>query len=449
MAAARVRGPHGEGPALEDIQGWRVLLHPVHELQLVRLAAFVRPYRAQAAASLVAMVVVTLTALAVPYLVKIAIDSGIAVKDMRVVEVVIVAFLALAGLNLAASYLETYLVNWVGERVILDLRRALFAHIQKLSLDFFSQQKTGWIVSRLTNDIDALDQLVTDGVTTLVTSSLTLIGAVILLFVLDWRLALATMVILPPVILATVVFRSKSARSYAKVRDKIAGVSAHLQESIAGVRVVQAFRREQSDYERFAEANAAYRQANWETVVQSGFYFPFVEFMSAVGIVIVLWYGGVLQSHAALEIGVLVAFVGYLASFFDPIQQLSQLYNTFQASMAAVRKVYTVLDTEPDMTDAPHAHPLPEALGEVRFEHVDFAYGQGRDATPLVVPGERQLPGRPRAAAAGSKASAPASAEPAAPSGRRTTCSTTSTSRSRRGRPSRWSGRREPASRRS
>jgi ABC-type multidrug transport system fused ATPase/permease subunit len=356
----------------------------------VRLAAFVRPHRAQAAASLVAMVVVTLTALAVPYLVKIAIDSGIAVKDMRVVELVIVAFLALAGLNLAASYLETYLVNWVGERVILDLRRALFAHIQKLSLDFFSQQKTGWIVSRLTNDIDALDQLVTDGVTTLVTSSLTLIGAVILLFVLDWRLALATMVILPPVIVATVVFRSKSARSYAKVRDKIAGVSAHLQESIAGVRVVQAFRREQSDFERFAEANAAYRGANWETVVQSGFYFPFVEFMSAVGVVIVLWYGGVLQSHAALEIGVLVAFVGYLASFFDPIQQLSQLYNTFQASMAAVRKVYTVLDTEPDMTDAPHAHPLPEALGEVRFEHVDFAYGEGRDAAPLVVPGERQ-----------------------------------------------------------
>ena len=387
MAAARARGPHGEGPALEDIQGWRVLLHPVRELQLVRLAAFVRPYRARAAASLVAMVVVTLTALAVPYLVKIAIDSGIAADDMRVVELVIVAFLVLAGVNLAASYLQTYLVNWVGERVILDLRRALFAHIQKLSLDFFSQQKTGWIVSRLTNDIDALDQLVTEGVTTLVTSSLTLIGAVVFLFILDWRLALAIMVILPPVIVATVVFRSKSARSYAKVRDKIAGVSAHLQESIAGVRVVQAFRREQSDYARFAEANAAYRQANWETVVQSGVYFPFVEFMSALGIVIVLWYGGVLQSHGALQIGVLVAFVGYLASFFDPIQQLSQLYNTFQASMAAVRKVYTVLDTEPDMTDSPLARPLPEVRGKVRFEHVSFAYGQGGDAAPLIGPG--------------------------------------------------------------
>ena len=373
--AARQHGPHGEGPSLEDIQGWRALLHPVRELKLVRLAALVRPYRARAAAGVVAMVVVTLSTLAVPYLVKIAIDSGIAKHDLRVVEWVIVAFLALALTNLAASYIETYLVNWVGERVILDLRRTLFAHIQKLSLDFFSRQKTGWIVSRLTNDIDALDQLVTDGVTTLVTNSLTLVGAVAFLFYLDARLALATLVILPPVVVATMVFRSHSARSYAKVRDKIAGVSAHLQESIAGVRVVQAFRREARDYARFAQANADYRQANWETVVQSGYFFPFIELMSAAGIVIVLWYGGLLAVRGALEIGVLVAFVGYLASFFDPVQQLSQLYNTFQASMAAVKKVYTVLDTEPDLRDAPGARALPDVRGEVRFEHVSFAYG--------------------------------------------------------------------------
>jgi ABC-type multidrug transport system fused ATPase/permease subunit len=400
MAVSRVHGPHGEGPALEDIRGWSVLLHPVHELQLVRLAAFVRPYRARAAASLVAMVIVTVTALAVPYLVKVVIDSGIAKGDMRTVELVIVAFLALASVNLGASYLETYLVNWVGERVIFDLRRALFAHIQKLSLDFFSQQKTGWIVSRLTNDIDALDQLVTDGVTTLVTSSLTLVGAVVFLFILDWRLALAVLIILPPVVVATLVFRTHSARSYAKVRDKIAAVSAHLQESIAGVRVVQAFRRERSDYERFTEANAAYRQANWETIVQSGVYFPFVEFMSAAGVVIVLWYGGLLQSQGALEIGVLVAFVGYLASFFDPIQQLSQLYNTFQASMAAVRKVYMVLDTEPDMTDAPDAQPLHDVRGAVRFAHVSFAYGRGKDAAPLIVSAEEPRSAGPTGAAA-------------------------------------------------
>ena len=143
------------------------------------------------------MIVVTVTGLAVPYLVKIAIDSGIQKGDLRVLDLVIVAFLAVNLLNLGASYVQTYLVSWVGERVILDLRRSVFAHIQKLSLDFFSRQRTGWIVSRMTNDIDALDQLVTDGVTSLVTNGLTIMGAAVLLFVLDWRLALATLAIMP------------------------------------------------------------------------------------------------------------------------------------------------------------------------------------------------------------------------------------------------------------
>jgi len=267
----------------------------------------------------------------------------------------------------------------VGERVVLDLRRTLFAHIQKLSLDFFSRQKTGWIVSRLTNDIDALDQLVTDGVTTLVTNSLTLIGAVIVLFTLDARLAAATLTILPALIVATLVFRTHSARSYALLRDKVANVNAHLQESISGARVLFAFRREAANYEQLRARNAEYRDVNMQTVVQSGLYFPFVEFLSALGVVVVLWYGGYLVTQTTLQIGVLVAFTAYLSSFFDPVQQLSQLYNTFQASMAAVQKIFTVLDTEPDMVDAPDAVPLPDTRGEVEFEHVTFAYDEGVD----------------------------------------------------------------------
>jgi ABC-type multidrug transport system fused ATPase/permease subunit len=270
-------------------------------------------------------------------------------------------------------------VSWVGERVILDLRRNLFAHIQKLSLDFFSRQKTGWIVSRLTNDIDALDQLVTDGVTTLVTNGLTLVGAAIFLFVLDWRLALATLAIMPPLVAATLIYRTRSARSYALVRNRIGDVNAHLQESISGMRVLKAFRRETLDYQRLVTVNGSYRDVNMETVWQSGLYFPFVEFLSGVGVLVVLWYGGSLVTHGALQVGVLVAYIGYLGSFFDPIQQLSQLYNTFQASMAAVKKIFTVLDTEPDLVDAPDARPLPDVRGELRFAHVDFAYGDGPD----------------------------------------------------------------------
>ncbi len=371
-------GPHGSGASLEELKGWRAFVHLARELKLARLARLAYPYRRRALMSVVAMIVVTLSTLAVPYLLKVAIDSGIGAKSMTVLTWVIVAFIVVSGINLGASYLQTYLTSWVGEHIIYDLRRSLFAHLQKLSLDFFSRQKTGWIVSRLTNDIDALDQLVTDGVTSLVTNSLTFIGAIAFLFILDWRLALATLSIMPFLIVATLIFRSRSARAYALVRNKIGDVSAHLQESIHGVRVLQAFRREDADYDRLAVANAAYRDVNLRTVVQSGVYFPFVEFMSAAAVVIVLWYGGSLATHRALEIGVLVAFIGYLNSFFDPLQQLSQLYNTFQASMAAVQKIYTVLDTDPDLKDAADAVDLPDVRGEVTLSHVTFGYDPGK-----------------------------------------------------------------------
>jgi ABC-type multidrug transport system fused ATPase/permease subunit len=375
----RHSSPHGSGAELEDIRGWRALLHLASELQLARLSRFMLPYKRRAALGMVAMLVYTATGLAIPYLVKIAIDSGIGKGDVAVLTEVIVAFVALALVNLGASYAMTYLVSYVGQSTIFDIRRALFAHIQKLTLDFFSRQKTGWIVSRLTNDIDALDQLVTDGVTSLVTNGLTLIGATVLLFVLDWRLALATLAIMPLLIIATLVFRSHSARSYAKVRERIADVSAHLQESLSGIRTVEAFRREDADMARLDELNAEYRDVNNETVVQSGLYFPFVELLSAVALVIVLWFGGWLATGGRLEIGVLVAFIGYLAMFFDPVQQLSQLYNTFQSSMAAVKNIFTVLDTEPDLMDAPDAVALPDVRGEVRFDHVTFSYDKQTD----------------------------------------------------------------------
>ncbi len=373
---SRQTGPHGSGASVEDLRGWRAFVHLARELKLARLARLAYPYRRRALGAVAAMILVTASSLAVPWLIKDAIDGGIVGKSLHILDVVIVLFVIVCFVNLGASYLQTYLTSWVGEHIIFDLRRNLFEHLQKLSLDFFTRQKTGWIVSRLTNDIDALDQLVTDGVTSLVTNSLTLVGSVILLFVLDWRLALATLSVMPLLIVATLIFRTKSARSYALVRNKIGDVSAHLQESISGIRVLQAFRREKSDYAKLDVANAAYRDVNYQTVVQSGYYFPFVEFVSTVAVVIVLWYGGYLVTGQALQIGVLVAFIAYLSSFFDPLQQLSQLYNTFQASMAAVQKIYRVLDTEPDMQDAPDAVPLPEVDGGVEFRGVTFAYGE-------------------------------------------------------------------------
>ncbi len=372
----RSQSPHGSGASLDELRGWRAFLSLARELKLARLARLARPYRRRAVLSVIAMLVVTISSLTVPYLLKVAIDSGIVGGNVTVLTWVIVAFVAVSFLSLGASYLQTYLTSWVGSHIIDDLRRQLFGHLQKLSLDFFSRQRTGWIVSRLTNDIEALDQLVTEGVTSLVTNSLTFCGAIVFLLILDWRLALATLTIMPPLLVATLVFRSRSARSYARVRNRIGDVSAHLQESISGIRVLKAFRQEERDYERLDVANSAYRAANMQTVIQSGLYFPFVEFMSAVAVVIVLWYGGSLIGGESLQIGVLVAFIGYLNSFFDPLQQLSQLYNTFQASMAAVQKIYAVLDTEPDLVDAPDAVDLLDVRGDIVFRDVTFGYSR-------------------------------------------------------------------------
>jgi len=376
---SRHAGHRGRGAELEELRGWRSLLHLGRELQLSRLARFVLPYRRQALLSVSLMTVYTGATLAVPFLVKVAIDSGIEGRDPDVLTAVVLAFIGVAAVSLGASFAQTYLVSWVGQRMILDLRRALFGHIQKLSLDFFGRQKTGWIVSRLTNDIEALDQLFTDGITSLVTNGLTLIGATVLLFVLDWRLALATLAVMPLLLAATLVFRTHSSRSYAKVRERIADVNAHLQDSVSGVRTIKAFRREDADAGRLDALNARYRDANMETVVQSGVYFPLVEFLSAGALVVVLWFGGWLATGDRLEIGVLVAFIGYLGMFFDPVQQLSQLYNTFQASMAAVNKIYTVLDTDPELVDAPDAAPLPPVDGRIEFTGVTFSYDKERD----------------------------------------------------------------------
>ena len=221
------------------------------------------------------------------------------------------------------------------------------------------------IISRLTNDVEALDQLVTDGVTSLVQNSLTLIGTAIILFFLDWRLALAVLTILPPLVIATALFRKHSARAYRQVRERLGLVTATLAEDIAGMRVVQAFTRETEQERAFREVNLSYRAANQRTILLNGLYFPFVDFLSAIATAIVLGYGGYLVFDGNMTVGTLFAFVGYLSNFFDPVQQLSQLYNTFLSAVAALDKITRVLDEEPEVRDRPGAVELPHIEGHV------------------------------------------------------------------------------------
>ena len=343
-----------------------------------RLARYTRPYQAQAALGVFGMLAATGAGLAGPYLAKVAIDEGIAEGDMATLTGVVVAFLVIGLLGLAAQALQTYLIGLVGERVLTDLRGDLFARLERLELGFFERSRAGVLISRLTNDIEALQQLVTDGFTSSIQSTLSLVGAAVILLFLDWQLALATLTVFPIMAVATAVFRVYSARAYRRMREHLGDVTAALQEDLTGVRVVQSFRREEPNRRRFRTVNKAYRDANHDTVLSNAAYFPGVELLSALATAVVFGYGGKRYFDGDIEIGTLVAFVGYLANFFDPIQQLSQLYNTFLAATAALDKIFDTMEVEPKLSDAEDARPLPRIEGTVEFDGVGFAYRPDR-----------------------------------------------------------------------
>src|SRR5262245_9723213 len=343
---------------------------------LARLAA---PYKRQTTLAIISLFAATATALAPPYLAKLAIDDGIDKKDLHALTVIVVLFLIAGTLNLGTSAAQTYFTGWTGERILADLRNTLFRHLQRLSLGFYERNRAGVIISRLTNDVEALDQLVTDGFTSLVQNSLTLLGTAIILFLLDWRLALAILTMLPLLIVATALFRKHSARAYRQVRERLSLVTATLAEDIAGMRVVQAFTRETEQERAFREVNLEYRAANQRTILLNGLYFPFVDFLSAIATALVLGYGGYLVFDGNMTVGTLFAFVGYLSNFFDPVQQLSQLFNTFLSAVAALDQITRVLDEEPEVRDRPNAIDLPRIEGRVQFEDVRFGYGKGAE----------------------------------------------------------------------
>jgi len=334
-----------------------------------------QPYRLRTALSTLSLLAATATALAPPYLAKVALDDAIKGHGGARLVLVVVLFLAAGLANWGMTYVETYMTGWVGERILADLRAQLFGHMQRLSLGFYERNRAGVLISRMTNDVEAIDQLVTDGITTLAQSTLLLSGTAFLLLFLDWRLALVTLTVIPFMIIATAVFRSRSARAYSSVRERLGLVTATLAEDIAGMRMVQAFVREQRATENFRSVARSYRDSNMQTVVLNGLYFPFVSLLATLALAIVLGYGGHLYFQGAIALGTLFAFMLYINNFFDPVQQLSQLYNTFLSATAALDKIIAVLDETPEVLDRPGALPLPHIEGHVRFEDVHFAYG--------------------------------------------------------------------------
>ncbi|HEY1778591.1 MAG TPA: ABC transporter ATP-binding protein [Solirubrobacteraceae bacterium] len=358
------------------------------------LAALLAPYRGRVIAMVVTLVLGTAASLAPAPLAALAVDHGILPRHYHYLVTIVVLFVVAALVVWAMTAAQTYLVEWVGQRALADLRQAIFEHLQRLPISFYERRPAGVLISRMTNDVEALDTLVTDSVVTLFQGGLTLIGTLVILLSFDLRLALITFTMLPLIGIASLIFRIASADAYRRTRETIGAITGYLQESLSGVRVVRSFGQEARHAREFAELNELNRGANMRTVNMNAAYFPAIEFVSALATVAVLIYGGYQVLDGRILLGVLVGFLAALNNFFDPITQLSQLYTTYQSGMAALDKIFELLDEQPDMQERPDAPALPRIRGELRFDHVSFGYGgeEGRlaldDIDLTISPGE-------------------------------------------------------------
>jgi ABC-type multidrug transport system fused ATPase/permease subunit len=338
------------------------------------LLGLLRPYRLRAVLMTIALVVGTIASLAPPLLAREAIDKGIDRHDTGTLVVVVVVFLVSAVLVWVMTYVQTYLVGWVGQRALADLRLRIFTHLQTLPIGFYESRPAGVLISRMTNDVEALDSLVTDSVVTLFQSGLTLVGTIGILLYLDVKLALITFLVLPLLIAGSLWFRIISAGAFRRTRETIGAITSYLQETLSGVRVVRSFAQEDVHEATFAELNEDNRDANMTTVKLNAAYFPTVEMLSGVAVAAIVLYGGLQAINGHITVGTVVAFVAALSNLFEPIQQLSQLYATYQSGMAALEKIFQLLDVRPDLEDRPDALELGRIDGELTFQDVSFGY---------------------------------------------------------------------------
>jgi ABC-type multidrug transport system fused ATPase/permease subunit len=351
---------------------------PIDPKIIRRLLSYIGPYRRTAQAALVLMALSSLTTLAGPYLVKLAIDTAIGDGNLQRLNLLVLLFLVSHLLNWATSFGQQYLMAVVGHNAIYSLRGRLFNHLQRLPFRFFDKQPTGKVMSRVTNDTEALTEMISGGISHIVGDTLLLLGIILIMLRENWQLALLTFTTLPLLFFTATYFRNRVLRAYRTVREKIADVNTNLQESISGVRVTQSFTREEQNASRFDRINQENFEANMNAIGLFSIFLPFIEIIGALGTAIVLWYGGGQAVQALIPIGTLYLFLDYTARFYAPIRDLSQVYNSLQSALAAAEKVFGIIDTERE-GDITGAVEIQEAKGHLRFENVRFAYEEELD----------------------------------------------------------------------
>ena len=361
---------------------------------LLRAARMGRHLKWPALGALATTLLATVARLLGPVAIQGGVDEGIAAGDKGVVTVAALIFLALIAIQYVAQRVAQYAVAWLGERLLLQIRGQVFRHLIGLDMAFYDRSKAGVLVSRMTSDVDSITEFVDEGAVTFITNLLTVVGVAVALLFVDWNLALWIFLLIGALVIASLVFQRFAGRAYREVREQIGRVLASLQEGITGVRVVQAFTQEREQAGEFGTINERYFNANMRAAKAIAWYFPFVAFLRVSAVAIVLFVGGNRVIDGDLTIGSLIAFLFYLDWFFQPIMNLSNIYNQMQSAAAGLGKLFRVLDTTPAIAEKPELVALQQPVrGSLHFDAVDFEYKPGvpvLDGIDLsIAPGER------------------------------------------------------------
>jgi ATP-binding cassette subfamily B protein len=362
---------------------------------LRRMITYLRPYRWRVALALLLLFAGAALELAGPYLTKVALDRAIPERDTALLTRLVAFYVGALVLAFATEYLHTLLTTWLGQRVMFDLRTEVFSHLQRLSLRYFDRNPVGRLMTRVTNDVEQLNEAFSSGLVTVFGDVFTVLFILGLMLQLNWRLALVTFTVLPLVAVATFTFRSLIRTAYRDIRVRLARINAFTQEHVSGLRVVQLFGRERPVMESFKQVNADHLEAHLRSITYYALFFPVIEVLTAVALALILWYGGGETIQGAMTVGVVAAFLQYTRRFFRPIQDLSEKYNILQGAMAASERIFELLDTEPEVRDPDEPLRLPEpGRGEIEFRDVWFRYHEDaewvlRGVSFVARPGER------------------------------------------------------------
>jgi len=362
-----------------------------------RLLRYLRPYKAQVAVALAAIISGSVLQLAQPYLMKLAIDRYIATRDFGGVDRIAIAYFFILIASFALEYVQTWMLQMTGQRIMYDMRLQIYEHLQRIDLQFYDRNPVGRLMTRVTTDVDVLNDMFTAGVVSIFGDVFTLVGIMIVLVTMDWRLALVTFAVLPLIVLVTQWFRRNVRESYRTVRAWVARINAFLQEHITGMSTVQLFRREARTFERFDDINRRHRDANIDSILYYAVFYPAIEIIGALAAALIIWFGGGWTLQNTLTIGSLVAFLLYSSRFFRPISDMSEKFNVLQAAMASSERIFKLLDTEVKITSGSVVGPRTTdtgsrqvSTGHIAFDHVWFAYDASDPGSRTTDPGTRE-----------------------------------------------------------